>query len=73
MLRDIVPGTVSTGNHKAAEGTLAEAEAAAAAAGQPLRFGPFGGPSARGQLPQLMRAAVAVTQAQQVHCEQLGP
>jgi len=66
MLRDVVPGTVSTGIHEAAEGTLAGAEAADAAAGQALRFGPYGGPSARGQLPQLMRAAVAVTQAQQV-------
>ena len=66
MLRDDGQGMMSTGNHDAAEGALAGAETAAAAAGQALRFGPFGGPSARGQLPNLMRAAVAVMQAQEV-------
>ena len=61
----------SVGNHEAAEGALADAEATADMAGQALRFGPFGGPSARGQLPHLMRAAVGVAQAQQV-CRRMG-
>ena len=46
--------------------TLDAAEAAASAAGQALRFGPFGGAPARGQLPQLLRAALGVAQAHMV-------
>ena len=57
---------VSTGETEAAEHALEGAEASAAAAGQALRFGPHGGVAARGQLPQLMRVALGVQQAQLV-------